>query len=68
MGHIVEDDEKWGNGEMWVRSIIGGGLLEIERSVWGRMGRWTGHDSRVEGFKRKWDKFDWTKALTVESA
>ena len=66
MGHVVEDEERWGNGEMWVRSILGGGLLEIERSVWGRMGRWKGHDGRVEGFRRKWDKFDWTKALTVE--
>ena len=51
---------------MWVRSVLGAGLLEIERTVWGRMGRWTGHDKRVDGFKRKWDKFDWTKALDVE--
>ena len=67
MGHLIEDEERWGNGEMWVRGVVGGGLLEIERSIWGRMGRWTGHDGRVEGFKRKWDKFDWTKALKVES-
>lgn len=66
MGHVVEDEERWGNGEMWVRSILGGGLLEIERSVWGRMGRWAGYDKRVEGFKRKWDKFDWTKVLIGE--
>ena len=59
----------WRNGGMekcGLESIVGGGLLEIERSVWGRMGRWTGHDGRVEGFKRKWDKFDWTKALAAE--
>ena len=66
MGHIVEDEDKWGNGEMWVRSILGGGLLDIDRSVWGKMGRWTGYDKRVDGFKKKWDKFDWTKALTQE--
>jgi Protein similar to CwfJ C-terminus 2 len=66
MGHIIEDVEKWGNGELWVRSIVGGGLLELERSTWGRLGRWTGYDKRSDGFKRKWDKFDWTKALEIE--
>jgi hypothetical protein len=66
MGHIVEDEARWGNGEMWVRSILGGGLLDIERGIWGKLGRWTGYDNRVEGFKKKWDQWDWTKALTVE--
>ena len=68
MGHVVEDEERWGNGEMWVRSVLGGGLLEIERAIWGGMGRWKGFDGRVEGFKKKWDKFDWTKALAVDSS
>jgi len=66
MGHVVEDEERWGNGELWVRSILGGGLLGIDRSVWGRMGRWTGYDERVNGFRTKWDMFDWTKELAVQ--
>src|SRR5579859_1687440 len=67
MGHVVEDQEKWGNGELWVRSVLGSGLLEVDRSVWGKLGRWTGFDRRMEGFRRKWDPFDWTKALAEES-
>lgn len=66
MGHVVEDEERWGNGELWVREILGGGLLGLGRDVWGKMGRWTGYDGRVEGFRKKWDRFDWTKALAVE--
>ena len=67
MGHVVEDEERWGNGELWVRSILGGGLLDIDRSVWGKLGRWTGYDKRVDGFRRKWDRFDWTKALAGDN-
>jgi hypothetical protein len=65
MGHIVEDEERWGNGEMWVRSVLGSGLLDIDRSIWGKMGKWTGYDKRLEGFKRKWEPYDWTKALNT---
>ena len=63
MGHVVEDAERWGNGELWVRSVLGSGLLDIDRSIWGKMGRWTGYDKRLDRFRRKWDRFDWTKAL-----
>lgn len=62
----MEDQEKWGNGELWVRSILGGGLLDVERSTWGKLGRWAGFDRRTEGFRRKWEPFDWTKALAEE--
>jgi CWF19-like protein 2 len=65
MGHVVEDEERWGDGEVWVRSLLGG-MLKVGREVWGKMGRWSGHDGRVEGFRKRWGKFDWTKVLEGE--
>jgi hypothetical protein len=29
-----------------------------------RQGRWTRGDKRLEGFQKRWRKFDWTKVLT----
>jgi hypothetical protein len=29
-----------------------------------RQGRWTREDKRLEGFQKRWRKFDWTRVLT----
>ena len=64
MGHIVEDDQKWGEGELWAREVLGGGVLALEDVIWRKMGRWkTGKDVREDDFRSKWDAWDWTKAL-----
>ncbi|KAK4234824.1 CwfJ C-terminus 1-domain-containing protein-like protein [Achaetomium macrosporum] len=63
LGHVVEDADRWPKGDLFAREIIGG-MLDTEPDVIKRQGRWTRNDQRVEGFKRRWRKFDWTRVLT----
>ncbi|KAH6856181.1 CwfJ C-terminus 1-domain-containing protein-like protein [Chaetomium sp. MPI-CAGE-AT-0009] len=63
LGHIVEDAERWPKGDLFARGIIGG-MLDCEPDVIKRQGRWSRNDDRVEGFKKRWRKFDWTRVLT----
>ncbi|TEY68294.1 hypothetical protein BOTCAL_0121g00230 [Botryotinia calthae] len=66
LGHIVEDANRWPRGDLFAREIIGG-MLDIEPDVIKRQGRWSrGGDKRLEGFRNRWKKFDWTKVLTDE--
>ncbi|GAB1319382.1 Pre-mRNA-splicing factor cwf19 [Madurella fahalii] len=62
LGHVVEDSERWPKGDLFAREIIGG-MLDTEPDVIKRQGRWTRHDERVDGFKKRWRKFDWTRVL-----
>lgn len=64
IGHVVEDAGRWPKGDLFAREIIGG-ILDREPDVVKRQGRWTrGVDRRVEGFQKRWRKFDWTRVLT----
>ena len=64
IGHIVEDPMQWPKGDLFAREIIGG-MLDLEPDVIKRQGRWhKGHDGRVDGFRKRWKKFDWTRVLT----
>jgi hypothetical protein len=63
LGHVVEDADRWPKGDLFAREIIGG-MLDTEPDVIKRQGRWTRNDERVEEFKRRWRKFDWTRVLT----
>jgi hypothetical protein len=63
LGHIVEDADRWPRGDLFAREIIGG-MLDTEPDVIKRQGRWTRNDERVEGFQKRWRKFDWTRVLT----
>jgi len=63
LGHIVEDSNLWPKGDLFAREIIGG-MLDIEPDVIKRQGRWTRGDKRLDGFKARWRKFDWTRVLT----
>jgi CWF19-like protein 2 len=63
LGHIVEDSNRWPKGDLFAREIIGG-MLDIEPDVIKRQGRWIKGDKRLEGFQKRWRKFDWTKVLT----
>jgi len=63
LGHIVEDSGRWPKGDLFAREIIGG-MVDSEPDVIKRQGRWTRSDGRVDGFKKKWRKFDWTRVLT----
>ncbi|KAK4151002.1 CwfJ C-terminus 1-domain-containing protein-like protein [Chaetomidium leptoderma] len=62
LGHVVEDAERWPKGDLFAREIIGG-MLDTEPDVIKRQGRWTRNDERVDGFKKRWRKFDWTRVL-----
>lgn len=64
LGHVVEDLHRWPKGDLFAREIIGG-MLDKGPDVIKRQGKWrTGGDSRVDGFRRRWRKFDWTRVLT----
>lgn len=63
LGHIVEDSNRWPKGDLFAREIIGG-MLDIEPDVIKRQGHWNRGDKRLEPFKKRWRKFDWTRVLT----
>lgn len=63
LGHIVEDASRWPRGDLFAREIVGG-MLDAEPDVIKRQGRWSRNDPRVDSFKKKWRKFDWTRVLT----
>ncbi|EXJ77609.1 hypothetical protein A1O3_09836 [Capronia epimyces CBS 606.96] len=64
LGHVVEDPQRWPRGDLFAREIIGG-MLGLEPDVIKRQGRWQkGHDKRIDGFRKAWRKFDWTRVLT----
>ncbi len=63
LGHIVEDSGRWPRGDLFAREILGG-MLDCEPDVIKRQGRWTRTDPRLEGFRKRWRKFDWTRVLT----
>jgi hypothetical protein len=62
MGHVIEDERRWPKGDLFAREIIGS-MLDKGPEVIKRQGRWEKHDRRVEGFRKKWEKFDWTTVL-----
>lgn len=63
LGHIVEDSSRWPRGDLFAREILGG-MLDCEPDNIKKQGRWSRSDTRAEGFKKKWRKFDWTRVLT----
>ncbi|KAI0834368.1 cell cycle control protein cwf19 [Hypoxylon sp. FL0890] len=63
LGHVVEDSNRWPRGDLFAREVLGG-MLDAEPDVIKKQGRWHKSDPRVEGFKKRWRKFDWTRVLT----
>ena len=63
LGHIVEDANRWPKGDLFAREIVGG-MLDLGPEVVKRQGKWSKGDSRVEPFRKRWRKFDWTRVLT----
>ncbi|KAL8808132.1 MAG: hypothetical protein Q9223_003684 [Gallowayella weberi] len=64
LGHVVEDANRWPKGDLFAREIIGG-MLDKGPEIIKRQGKWTrGGDHRVESFRKRWKKFDWTRVLT----
>ncbi|KAA6407298.1 MAG: cell cycle control cwf19 [Lasallia pustulata] len=65
LGHIVEDADRWPKGDLFAREVIGG-MLDVEPDVIKRQGRWNKvGDRRVDGFRKRWKKFDWTTVLAA---
>ena len=63
IGHIVEEPDRWPRGDLFAREIVGG-MLGSEPDVIKKQGRWhRGHDPRIDSFRKKWKKFDWTRVL-----
>ncbi|KAK2732486.1 hypothetical protein FQN57_002619 [Myotisia sp. PD_48] len=64
LGHVIDDPNRWPRGDLFAREIIGG-MLDLAPDVIKRQGRrHRGDDRRVDGFKKRWKKFDWTRVLT----
>jgi len=63
LGHIVEDAARWPKGDLFAREVIGG-MFDLGPEVVKRQGKWQRGDRRVEGFRKGWEKFDWTSVLT----
>ncbi|POS74225.1 cell cycle control protein cwf19 [Diaporthe helianthi] len=63
LGHVVDDSSRWPKGDLFAREIIGG-MLDCEPDNIKKQGRWSRGDPRAETFKKRWRKFDWTRALT----
>ncbi|KAK0387103.1 hypothetical protein NLU13_5416 [Sarocladium strictum] len=63
LGHIVENADRWPKGDIFAREVIGG-IVGAEPHIIKKQGRWSrGDANRVEGFKKGWRKFDWTRML-----
>ncbi|KAM6514564.1 Pre-mRNA-splicing factor cwf19 [Fusarium solani] len=62
LGHVVEDAGRWPKGDLFAREVLGG-IVDAEPHIIKKQGRWTRGDPRVEGFKKGWRKFDWTRML-----
>ncbi|KAI0393002.1 hypothetical protein F5Y17DRAFT_434255 [Xylariaceae sp. FL0594] len=63
LGHVVEDPNRWPRGDLFAREILGG-MVDAEPHIIKKQGRWHKSDNRVEGFKKRWRKFDWTRVLS----
>lgn len=65
LGHVVEDEGRWPRGDLFAREVIGG-MLDVMPDVIKKQGRWRrGEDAkRVDAFRKRWRKFDWTRVLT----
>lgn len=62
LGHVIENSDKWPRGDLFAREVIGG-VLDVGPEVIKRQGRWRKGDGRVDGFQKRWRKFDWTRVL-----
>ncbi|KAI1456336.1 cell cycle control protein cwf19 [Annulohypoxylon moriforme] len=62
LGHVVEDSNRWPRGDLFAREILGG-MLDVGPDVIKKQGRWHKSDTRVDGFRKRWRKFDWTRVL-----
>ena len=62
LGHIVEDGNRWPKGDLFARGVIGG-MLDVDASIVNRQGRWIRSDPRLDDFRKRWRKFDWTRIL-----
>lgn len=63
LGHIIEDANRWPKGDLFAREVIGG-MLDRGPEIVKKQGRWQKGDRRVDGFRKGWKKFDWTRVLT----
>ncbi|KAF2460829.1 CwfJ C-terminus 1-domain-containing protein-like protein [Lineolata rhizophorae] len=63
LGHVVEDANRWPKGDLFARETLGG-MLDVEPNVIKKQGRWQRNDPRVDSFRKRWRKFDWTRVLT----
>ncbi|KAG6040351.1 hypothetical protein E4U41_000821 [Claviceps citrina] len=62
LGHVVEDADRWPRGDLFAREVLGG-IVDAEPGIVKKQGRWVRGDDRVEGWKKGWRKFDWTRVL-----
>jgi len=61
IGHVIENEDF----PIWFGKEVLAGMMDLPANLWRRPKHVSSkHDrSRIEAFKKKWDKFDWTKML-----
>ncbi|PHH51865.1 Pre-mRNA-splicing factor cwf19 [Ceratocystis fimbriata CBS 114723] len=62
LGHVIENSDKWPRGDLFAREVLGG-MMDVAPEIQKKQGRWNRNDRRVDGFKSKWRKFDWTRVF-----
>lgn len=68
LGHVVEDDRRWPQGDLFAREVLGG-MLRVKPEIWRKQGRWErGADTtaRVDKFRKGWRAYDWTRVLVED--
>ncbi|ORX45951.1 hypothetical protein BCR36DRAFT_585421 [Piromyces finnis] len=61
LGHVIENEEF----PTWFGKEVIAGMMDLPANLWRRPKHISSkhNKSRIEAFKKKWDKYDWTKML-----
>ncbi|PNY29748.1 Pre-mRNA-splicing factor cwf19 [Tolypocladium capitatum] len=62
LGHVVENVHRWPRRDSFAREVIGA-IVGAEPWVVNKQGRWVREDARVDGWRKGWRRFDWTRVL-----
>ncbi|KTW26857.1 uncharacterized protein T551_03319 [Pneumocystis jirovecii RU7] len=68
IGHIVENLDKWGKGDLFTRQVFAT-MLDLDPTIYRRRGKWTGmSDPREKAFLSVWTKYDWTQSIKTDNS
>ncbi|PHH60150.1 hypothetical protein CDD81_2068 [Ophiocordyceps australis] len=65
LAHIVDDADRWPRHDGFARGVVGG-IVDAEAHIVKKRARWSrdaDESARVQEWKARWRKFDWTRLL-----